>query len=151
VIKFTDAWIVHVSLKTTPSIGWNILHGKGYDFHRPDIVHNIYIGMCDHLLTWIRSILQHCRISKVIDVIWAHNCPYPNFSYRSIAYQWISQCNDTEMWNFGQNIFLALAASLNDTPSLQPAILLRALTYSQLPVYMILVENHQTHTTKTPN
>jgi len=50
---------------------------QAYDLQWPDIVHNIYIGMFDHVETCCESFLQRNGKAAVFDMFWAGILPYP--------------------------------------------------------------------------
>jgi len=56
--KITEDWFEPVSARPVPCIFWDLPHVEAYDLHRPDILHNIYIMIFDHLMTYIENILQ---------------------------------------------------------------------------------------------
>jgi hypothetical protein len=76
-IKITKDWFESVSVRPVQCIFWDLRHVKAYDLHRPDILHNIYIGIFDHLMTWIDGFLQRHGKAAVFDEIWAGIPPYP--------------------------------------------------------------------------
>jgi hypothetical protein len=57
-IRFTEDRFESVSARLVPCTCWGLPHVENYNLHRPNILHNIYIGMFDHLMTWIEGFLQ---------------------------------------------------------------------------------------------
>jgi len=150
-IKITEDWFEFISARPVLCIFWDLLHVEAYDLHRPDILHNIYIGMFDHLMTWIEGFLQRHGKAAVSDEIWAGIPPYPNIYHCGKAYRQISQWSRKEMRNFGRIIYPALAAALHDPLPRHRAVFRRALTCVRSLVYWSPVVQYQTHTTETLN
>jgi hypothetical protein len=99
-LKITEVWIESVSVRPVPCIFWDLPHVEAYDLHRPDILHNTYIGMFDHLMTWIEGFLQRPGKAAVFDEIWASIPPYYYFYHCGKAYRQISQWSGKERRNF---------------------------------------------------
>jgi len=151
VIKITEDWFESLSSRPVPCIVWDCPHVEAYDLHRPDILHNKYIGMFDHLMTWIEGFLQcHCK-AAVFDQFWAGIPPYPNFYHCGKAYRQILQWSGKEMRNFGGIIYPALAAALHDPLPQHRVVFRRALTCVWSLVYWSLVVKYRTDKTETLN
>jgi len=85
-IKISEDCCESVSGRPVPCMLWDLPHVKGYNLHWPDILHNIYIGMFHHLMTWIEGFLQRHGKAAVFDEIWAAIPPYPNVYHCGKAY-----------------------------------------------------------------
>ena len=57
-IKITEDCFKSVSGRPVLCIVWDLPRVKDYNFHRPDILHNIYMKPFNHLITWIVGFLQ---------------------------------------------------------------------------------------------
>ena len=46
---------------------------------KPDILHNIYLGLFKHLMQWIEDVLKKHGRQELFDNVWKSLLPYPGF------------------------------------------------------------------------
>jgi len=126
--KMTVDRLESVSARPVPCMFWDLAHVEANDLHRPDILHNIYIRMLDHLMTWIEGFLHLHGKAAVFDEFWAGIPPYPNFYHCGKAYSQILQWSGKEMRNFGRIICPAMSAAVHDPLPSHRAVFQKALT-----------------------
>ena len=54
---------------------------------KPDVLHNIYIGLFKHMMQWIEDFLKKHDRQAVFDEVWKSLPPYPGFSLPKMAYR----------------------------------------------------------------
>ncbi|KAF8542359.1 hypothetical protein BDD12DRAFT_729202 [Trichophaea hybrida] len=150
-LKTVEDWFDSTSARPVPCIFWDLPHVEAYDLHRPDILHNIYIGMFDHLMTWIEGFLQRHGKATVFDQIWSNIPPYPDFYHPGKAYRQVTQWSGKEMRNFGRIIYPAFAAALHNPLPRQRVVFRKALACVRSLVYWSLVVQYRIQTTETLN
>ncbi|KAF8440641.1 hypothetical protein BGX38DRAFT_1205503 [Terfezia claveryi] len=84
------------SVKNIKNALWSIPNLNPPDLVRADILHNVLLGVFEHLMRWIQGFLEH------------HNRIIA-FDY---AYRVISQWSGKEMWNFSKVILRTFVAAL---------------------------------------
>jgi len=68
-IMMTENWLQSLLARPVLCIFWNPLDVGAYNLHQPDILHNIFIRMFNHHMTWIEDFLQHHGKAMVFDVL----------------------------------------------------------------------------------
>ena len=94
---------------------WSMPNLQPPDLVRADILHNILLGVLDHLMDWIQGFLEHHERILAFDYVWRRLPPYPGFSVPTKAYRVVSQWSGKEMRNFGKVILGAFTAALRRT------------------------------------
>jgi hypothetical protein len=91
---------------------WSIPNINPPDLIRADILHNVLLGVLDHLMDWIQGFLEHHDRINAFDYVWRRLPHYPGFSVPTKAYRVISQWSGKEMRNFGKVILGTFTAAL---------------------------------------
>jgi len=64
-------------------IGRNVFTGlhsvNPADLHKPDLLHNIYLGLFKHIMQWVEVFLKKHKRQKAFDNAWNEIPPYPGF------------------------------------------------------------------------
>ena len=94
---------------------WTIPHLSPPDLIRADILHNILLGVLDHVMDWIQGFLEHHQRITAFDYVWRRLSAYPGFSVPQKGYRSISQWSRKEMRNFGKIILGTFTAALRRT------------------------------------
>ena len=91
---------------------WDFDLCDAHDLHRPDILHNIHIGMLHHLMKWVQDLLEeHDRLNN-FDTAWISSTSYPNFVRPTKAYRYVTQWTGKEMHNLANILLPCFAAAL---------------------------------------
>jgi len=65
-------------------IGNNVFTGldrvSPADLHKPDLLHNIYLGLFKHMIEWVEGFLKKHKRQQAFDDAWKEIPPYPRFS-----------------------------------------------------------------------
>ncbi|KAF8460148.1 hypothetical protein BDZ91DRAFT_785483 [Kalaharituber pfeilii] len=85
------------------------------DLVRGDLLHNIYLGILEHMMGWIQEFLTHHNQLVAFDFIWKRLPPYPSFNPPGKAYRSITQWTSKELRNVGKVILASFAAALRRT------------------------------------
>jgi len=97
-------------------IGNNVFTGldrvSPADLHKPDLLHNIYVGLFKHMVEWVEDFLKKHKRQQAFDDAWKEIPPYPGFSVPKKAYREITQGQGKEMRNLGHCIAAVLASPL---------------------------------------
>jgi hypothetical protein len=57
--------LVARSVKKLFNTFWSMMRVNPYDLNKPDILHNIYLGMLKHMMEWVQAFLKkHNRLEK---------------------------------------------------------------------------------------
>ncbi|KAF8420156.1 hypothetical protein BGX38DRAFT_1108715, partial [Terfezia claveryi] len=77
-----------------------------------DVLHNILLGVLNHLMDWIQGFLEYHERINAFDYVWHRLPPYPGFSVPTKGYRVVSQWSGKEMQNFGKVILGTFTAAL---------------------------------------
>ncbi|KAF8445152.1 hypothetical protein BDZ91DRAFT_642868, partial [Kalaharituber pfeilii] len=77
-----------------------------------DLLHNIYLGIIEHMMDWIQGFLTHHNRLVAFDFIWKRLPPYPSFKPPGRAYRSITQWTGKELRDVGKVILASFAAAL---------------------------------------
>ena len=69
------------------------------DLHKPDLLHNIYLGLFKHMMEWVEGFLKKHKRQQAFDDAWKELPPYPGFSVPKRAYREVTQWQGKEMRN----------------------------------------------------
>src|SRR5205085_2027773 len=97
-------------------MGWNVfarlLRVKVPLLFKPDILHNIYLGLFKHLMQWIEDFLKKYGSQQLFDEVWILLQLYPGFFLPKKACREVTQWQGKEMQNLGCCILSVFASSL---------------------------------------
>jgi len=91
---------------------WSLPHVIPCDLVRPDLLHNIYLGLLPDLIEWSVQFLEYHKRLPAFDSIWCNLPPYPGFVQTTKAFRSVTQWQGKEMRNFGKVFLATFAASL---------------------------------------
>ena len=74
------------------------------DLHKPDLLHNIYLGLFKPMIEWVKGFLKKHKRQPAFDDAWKEILPYPRFSVPKKAYREVIQWQGKEMRNLGRCI-----------------------------------------------
>ena len=57
------------------------------DLHKPDLLHNIYLGLFKHMMEWAEEFLKKHQRQQAFDDAWKELPPSPGFSVPKKAYR----------------------------------------------------------------
>ena len=92
---------------------WSIPSLNPPDLVRADILHNVLLGVLDHMMDWIQGFLEHHDRINAFDYVWRRLPPYHGFTVPSKAYRLITQWSGKEMRNFAKVILGTFTAALH--------------------------------------
>ena len=145
--QITD--LVAVGLKSLANGLWTLPRIQLSEIHKPDLLHNIYLGLLKNLLDWVTSFLkQHCRLD-LFDDIWRSMPPYPGFTPPHKAFREVSQWQGKEMRMFGRIVLPAMAIALREPTPSQRYPFNRALECVKHLVDFHLMAQYRSHTAET--
>lgn len=76
-------YLVARSVKTLFNAFWGMPRVNPYDLNKPDILHNIYLGMLKHMMEWIQGFLKKHHRLEEFDNAWASIAPYLGWQYQT--------------------------------------------------------------------
>ena len=94
---------------------WHIPGIIPSDIAKPNLLHNIYLGILVHLMDWIQSFVKHHNCIMAFDHIWSRLPPYPGFIQPTKSYRSVTQWQGKEMRNLGRVILGVFTATLRRT------------------------------------
>ena len=121
------------------------------ELHKPDLLHNIYLGLFKHLMLWVEAFLKKHRREQAFDDVWKSLPPYPGFFVPKKAYREITQWQGKEMRNLGRCVSGVLASALRDPDPAQQQPFKRALACVNSLVDFTLIAQYRSHTVETLN
>ena len=71
------------------------------DLQKPDLLHNIYLGLFKHMMKWVEGFLKKHKRQQAFDDVWKVLPPYPEFGVPKKAYREVTQWQGKEMRNLG--------------------------------------------------
>jgi hypothetical protein len=109
----SDATSLHnYGVKHIKNALWSIPNVNPPELVRADILHNLLLGVLNHLMDWVQSFLEHNDRINAFDYVWRRLPPYPGFSVPTKAYRVVSQWSGKEMRNFAKVILGTFTAAL---------------------------------------
>jgi len=60
------------------------------DLHKPDLWHNIYLGLFKHMIEWVEGFLKKHKRQQAFDGTWKEMPPYTGFSVPRKAHREIT-------------------------------------------------------------
>jgi len=134
-------------------IGNNVFMGldrvSPADLHKPDLLHNIYLGLFKHMMEWVEGFLKKHKRQQEFDDAWKDIPPYPGFSVPKKAYREITKWQRKEMHNLGHCIAAVLASALRNPDSSQYHDFKSALKCVSALVDFSLMAQYRSHTPDT--
>jgi len=77
------------------NLGQNIFHGlhrvSAHDWHTPDMLHTVYLGLFKHMMDWLKPFLKKHGRLQAFDDVWKALPPYPGFLVPKKAYREVVQ------------------------------------------------------------
>lgn len=116
---------------------------------KPDILHNIYLGLFKHLMQWIEDFLKKHGRQELFDEVWKSLPPYPGFFVPKKAYREVTQWQGKEMRNLGRCILGVFASSLRSPTPAQQRPFSDAIRCVRALVDFSLMALYQSHTEDT--
>ena len=78
---------------------------------KPDILHNVYLGLFKHLMQWLKDFLKKHGQQDFFDDVWRALTPYPGFLVADKGYREVTQWQGKEMRNLRRCILGVLASA----------------------------------------
>jgi len=119
------------------------------DLHKPDRLHNIYLGLFKHMMEWVEGCLKKHKRLQAVDDAWKEIPPYPGFSVPKKAYREITKWQGKEMRNLGRCISGILASALRNPDSSPYYHFKSALKCVSALVDFSLMAQYRSHTPDT--
>ncbi|RPB03037.1 hypothetical protein L873DRAFT_1654530, partial [Choiromyces venosus 120613-1] len=119
------------------------------DLHKPDLLHNIYLGLFKHMIEWVEGFLKKHKWQKEFDDVWKALPPYHGFSVPKKSYREVTQWQGKEMRNLGRCITVVLASALRNPDSSQQQPFKRALQCVCSLIDFSLMAQYRSHTPET--
>jgi hypothetical protein len=116
---------------------------------KPDILHNVYLGLFKHLMQWLEDFLKKHGRQPIFDEIWRSLPPYPGFFVPKKAYREVTQWQGKEMRNLGRCILGVLASALRRPTPAQQGPFRDALLCVRAFVDFSLMAQYRSHTADT--
>ena len=119
------------------------------DLHKPDLLHNIYLGLFKHMMKWIEWFLKKHKLQQAFDDIRKALPPYPSFNVPKTAYREVTQWQGKEMRNLGRCISAVFASALRNPDGSQQLPFKRALQCVCSLIEFSLMAQYRSHTPET--
>ena len=134
-------------------IGNNVFTGldgvSPVDLHKPDHLHNIYLGLLKHMVECVKAFLKKPKRQQAFDDAWKESASYPGFSVPKKAYREITQWQGKERRNPGRCISAVLASALRNPYSSHDQDFHSALMCVSPLVDFPLMAQYRSHTPDT--
>ena len=112
-------YFLQVGVKTCRNVIAELYRVNPADLHKPDLLHNIYLGLFKHMMEWVEEFLQKHKEQQAFDDAWKELPPYPGFTVPKKAYREVTEWQEKEMRNLGGCISGVLASALRNPDSSQ--------------------------------
>jgi len=116
---------------------------------KPDILHNVYLGLFKHLMQWIEDFLKKHDRQELFDEVWKSLPPYPGFFVPKKAYREVTQWQGKEMRNLGRCILGTLVSALRRPTLAQHGPFRDAIRCVRAVVDFSLMAQYRSHTEDT--
>jgi len=98
--KESDETSLHASgVKNIQNALWSIPSLNPPELVRAHILHNILLGVFEHLIDWIQGFLEHHDRINAFHYVWRQLPPYSGFTAQTKAYREVSQSSGKDMRN----------------------------------------------------
>jgi hypothetical protein len=138
-----------LGIRTTLNVFCRLPNVSIHDLHQPDLLHNIYLGIFKHVMTWVQEFLQKHNRLKHFDDAWKSMPPYPGFKPLNKAYREVTQWQGKEMRNLGRILVPALASALRNPATSERIPFSKALRCVSAIVDFHLMAQYPSHTENT--
>jgi len=91
---------------------WSVPNLNPPDLIRADILHNMLLGVLNHMMDWIQGFLEQHDRMNAFDHVWSRLPPYSGFTVPAKAYRMVTQWSGKEMQNFAKVILGAFTVAL---------------------------------------
>jgi hypothetical protein len=120
-------------LKALTNSFWWLPRFRPAAIWKPDLLHNIYLGLLKHLMEWIQGFLDKHNWLDDFDrlEVWKSIPPYPGLTIPKKAYQVVTQWQGKEMRNLRRFLLAALTVALSKPTASQKLAFKKALTCVQ--------------------
>ena len=119
------------------------------DINKPDLLHNIYLGLFKHMMEWVEGFLKKHKLQQAFDDAWRELPPDPGFSVPKKANRQVTQWQVKEMRNLGRCISAVLTSALRNPDSSQHQDFNIALKCVGALVDFSLMTQYRSHTPET--
>jgi hypothetical protein len=119
------------------------------DLHKPDLLHNIYLGLLKHIMEWLESFLKAHHRMDDFDKAWGTLAPYPGFTVPKKSYREVTQWQGKEMRNLGRILLPVLAVALLRPKRSECDKFRRAILCIKAFVDFHLMAQYRSHTRET--
>ena len=116
---------------------------------KPDILHNVYLGLFKHLMQWLEDFLKKHDWQDMFDEVWKSLPPYPGFFVPKKAYREVTQWQGKEMRNLGRCILGVLTSALRRPSPAQSGPFREAVLCVRALVDFSLMAQYRSHTPET--
>ncbi|KAI5849422.1 hypothetical protein DFP73DRAFT_591677 [Morchella snyderi] len=110
-------YLVSKCIKTMYNAFWALPRVNVYDLHKPDILHNLYLGQLKHMMGWVQLFLKKHKRIEEFDQAWASVGPYPGLAVPNKSYCATTQWQGKEMRHLGRKVLGAFAVALWKPPA----------------------------------
>jgi hypothetical protein len=139
------------SVKTLFNGFWGMLRVNAYDFNKPDILHNIHLGMLKQMMEWVQAFLKKHNRLEEFDKAWASIAPYSELAVPNKVYRAITQWQGKEMRNLRLVVLVALAVALRNLEVAVRGEFTKALKRVRGLIDFHIMAQSGSHTTSTLN
>ena len=112
---------------------------------KPDILHNIYLGLFKHLMQRIEDFLKNNGRQGLFDNVWKSLSPYPGFFVPKNASREVTQCQGKEMRNLGRCMLGVFTSFLRSPTPAQQSPFANAIQCFRALVYFTLMAQYRSH------
>lgn len=142
-------YLVSKCIKTMYNAFWALPRVNVYDLHKPDILHNLYLGLLKHMMGWVQLFLKKHKRLEEFDQAWASVGPYPGLAVPNKSYRATTQWQGKEMRHLGRIVLGAFAVALWKPPAALKRDFGRALKCVRALIDFHLMAQYTTHTRET--
>jgi hypothetical protein len=142
-------WLQERGMKALTNSFWRLPRVRPEAIWKPDLLHNIYLGLVKHSTEWVQGFLDKHNQLDEFDRVWKLIPPFPGIAIPKKAYREIIQWQGKEMLNLGQFLLAALTVAFSRPITSQRPTFTKALACIQALIDFHLMAQYRSHTEQT--
>lgn len=154
--RYSQQWIdkdfkslTDVGINTTENILWWLPGVQLETMAVPDMLHTIYIGMVEHIMTWCTSFLREYGRMEIFDSIWKSLPAYDTLTKPTKSYSEVSQWGGKDMRRFLKYLLPTFTAALRRPMDAHRQTFRNAISCVRLFTEFVYYGQYDSHTKDT--
>jgi hypothetical protein len=138
-----------LGVRLTEEVFWSQKSTRLATAGAPEILHTVYPGVLQHMMSWIVSFLKEHKRMDRFDAIWMGVPAYPDFLKFNKTYAVVSQWTGKEMRALGRILLRVFSAALWGPTSSEKPKFTQAILCVKAMIHFDLMAQYRSHTDST--